>query len=46
MDNNFDWINEHLNDRRFVAADNAHGHSGSGTVFHYHVAREVITGTY
>ncbi|REC94934.1 hypothetical protein [Kushneria indalinina] len=46
MDNALSRVNKRLNDRRFAAADNAHGLSSADTVFHYQVVEEVITGTY
>lgn len=42
----FSTIRERLNNRRFAVANNTHGLSGSGTVFHYLVEGDVITGTY
>ncbi|NWB96788.1 hypothetical protein HX870_06330 [Pseudomonas gingeri] len=39
-------MSERLNNRRFMVADNSHGLSGSGTVFHYHVDENAISGTY
>ncbi|MEE3636503.1 hypothetical protein UIA24_19955 [Pseudomonas sp. AL 58] len=39
-------IRERLNNRRFTVAGNAHGLSGAGTVFHYHVEEDSIWGTY
>jgi hypothetical protein len=39
-------INEQLNNRRFIVAGNAHGVSGAGTVFHYHVENQTVWGTY
>ncbi|WP_438280749.1 hypothetical protein [Pseudomonas alabamensis] len=39
-------IHERLNNRRFTVANNTHGLSGNGTVFHYFVDGGVITGTY
>lgn len=42
----FSQISERLNNRRFTVADNAHGLSGTGTVFHYHVEEDAISGTY
>jgi hypothetical protein len=46
MDNSFPRISERLHNRRFTVADNAHGLSGTGTVFHYHVEEDAISGTY
>ena len=42
----FSTISERLNNRRFAVANNTHGLSGSGTVFHYLVEGDAITGTY
>jgi hypothetical protein len=42
----FFQIGERLNNRRFTVADNAHGLSGAGTVFNYHVEENAISGTY
>ena len=42
----FSQISERLNNRRFTVADNAQGLSGAGTVFHYHVEENAISGTY
>ncbi|MGZ0713526.1 hypothetical protein [Pseudomonas palleroniana] len=39
-------IHQRLNNRRFTVANNAHGLSGAGTVFHYLVEGEAISGTY
>ncbi|KPW43066.1 hypothetical protein ALO87_100927 [Pseudomonas syringae pv. apii] len=39
-------ITERLNNRRFTVAGNAHGLSGAGTVFHYVVEEDAISGTY
>ena len=39
-------IHEQLNNRRFTVANNTHGLSGNGTVFHYLVDGGAITGTY
>lgn len=37
---------QRLNNRRFAVASNTHGLSGSGTVFHYQIEGDVISGTY
>lgn len=42
----FSQISERLNNRRFTVADNSHGVSGAGTVFHYHIEGESISSTY
>lgn len=42
----FSHVSERLNNRRFTVADNTQGLSGAGTVFHYHVAENAISGTY
>ncbi|MCW2271964.1 hypothetical protein D3C77_171390 [compost metagenome] len=42
----FSTISERLNNRRFAVADNASGLSGAGTVFHYQVEGDAISGTY
>ncbi|GFM89403.1 hypothetical protein PSCICO_48020 [Pseudomonas cichorii] len=42
----FSQISDRLNNRRFTVADNAQGLSGAGTVFHYHVEEDAISGTY
>jgi hypothetical protein len=42
----FAQISERLNNRRFTVADNTHGLSGAGTVFHYHVEGNDISGSY
>lgn len=42
----FSQISERLHNRRFTVADNSHGLSGAGTVFHYHVEEDAISGTY
>ena len=39
-------IQQRLNNRRFTVANNAQGLSGSGTVFHYLVEGDAISGTY
>ena len=39
-------LHQRLNDRRFTVANNAQGLSGSGTVFHYLVEGDAISGTY
>ncbi|MFK0088590.1 hypothetical protein ACIQUS_15000 [Pseudomonas sp. NPDC090755] len=39
-------IHERLNNRRFSVANNTQGLSGAGTVFHYQVEGEAISGTY
>ena len=39
-------IHQRLNNRRFTVANNAQGLSGSGTVFHYLVEGDAISGTY
>lgn len=39
-------IHARLNNRRFTVANNTHGLSGAGTVFHYHVEGDAISGTY
>jgi hypothetical protein len=42
----FSQISERLNNRRFTVADNAQGLSGAGTVFHYQVEGDAVSGTY
>jgi hypothetical protein len=42
----FSQVSERLNNRRFTVAGNAQGLSGAGTVFHYHVEENAISGTY
>lgn len=39
-------LHHRLNNRRFTVAHNIHGLSGAGTVFHYLVQGEAISGTY
>lgn len=39
-------IHARLNNRRFTVANNTHGLSGAGTVFHYFVEGDAISGTY
>ena len=39
-------IQQRLNNRQFTVANNAQGLSGSGTVFHYLVEGDAISGTY
>ena len=39
-------IHDRLNNRRFTVAANTQGLSGSGTVFHYQVDGDSISGTY
>ncbi|MGU3306568.1 hypothetical protein ACLBW8_09885 [Pseudomonas sp. M5A4_2d] len=39
-------VHERLNNRRFTVANNNQGLSGSGTVFHYQVEGDAISGTY
>ncbi|MCP1505907.1 hypothetical protein J2Y83_001880 [Pseudomonas marginalis] len=46
METPFSQISDRLNNHRFTVADNAHGLSGAGTVFHYHVEENAISGTY
>jgi hypothetical protein len=46
MEPPFPQISERLNNRRFTVADNAQGLSGAGTVFHYQVDGDAISGTY
>lgn len=46
MPSSFSLLGERLHNRRFAVASNTHGLSGSGTVFHYLVDGEAITGTY
>ncbi|OLF53174.1 hypothetical protein [Pseudomonas chlororaphis] len=46
MEAPFLTINERLNNRRFAVAANTHGLSGTGTVFHYQVEGNAISGTY
>ncbi|MHC8327472.1 hypothetical protein [Pseudomonas sp. LB1P83] len=46
METPFSPISERLNNRRFTVAGNAHGLSGAGTVFHYHVEEDAILGAY
>ncbi len=45
MDTPFCPIHARLNNRRFTVANNAHGLSGAGTVFHYLVEGEAISGS-
>ena len=42
----FSQIGERLHNRRFAVANNTQGLSGAGTVFHYQVEGDVISGTY
>ncbi|CAI8857094.1 hypothetical protein [Pseudomonas sp. IT-P218] len=42
----FSQLSERLHDRRFTVAGNTHGLSGAGTVFHYQVEGDAISGTY
>ncbi|TVT93405.1 hypothetical protein [Pseudomonas sp. RGB] len=46
MQPDFSQLRERLNDRRFAVTTNTQGLSGSGTVFHYRVEGDAITGTY
>ncbi|MFJ7281256.1 hypothetical protein [Pseudomonas sp. NPDC099000] len=46
METPFSQVSKRLNNRRFTVAENAHGLSGSGTVFLYHVEGDAISGTY
>ncbi|NVZ18958.1 hypothetical protein [Pseudomonas costantinii] len=46
MQTPFSQISERLNNRRFTVANNTQGLSGTGTVFHYHVEGDAISGTY
>src|SRR5450830_1921746 len=46
MDTPFSPIHARLNNRHFTVANNAHGLSGAGTVFHYLVEGDAISGTY
>ncbi|MDP9781917.1 hypothetical protein GZ982_25930 [Pseudomonas fluorescens] len=46
MEDFFPRISERLNNRRFVVANNAHGLSGAGTIFHYHAEDGAISSTY
>lgn len=46
MQPTFPQIIERLNNRRFTVAGNTHGLSGAGTVFHYLVEENAISGTY
>lgn len=46
MDISHAQISERLHDRRFTVANNAQGLSGTGTVFHYRVEGDAISGTY
>ncbi|QDH68467.1 hypothetical protein FKZ69_32160 [Pseudomonas azotoformans] len=39
-------IHERLHNRRFTVANNTHGLSGAGTVFHYLVEGDAISSTY
>ncbi|PHN28076.1 hypothetical protein [Pseudomonas sp. ICMP 460] len=39
-------LHQRLNNRRFTVAANTHGLSGAGTVFHYRVEGDAISGTY
>ena len=39
-------IHQRLHNRRFTFANNTHGLSGTGTVFHYCVEGDAISGTY
>lgn len=42
----FSAIGERLHNRRFAVANNTQGLSGAGTVFHYLVDGDAISGTY
>ncbi|TFY85733.1 hypothetical protein DYL61_28995 [Pseudomonas nabeulensis] len=42
----FSQITERLHNRRFAVATNTQGLSGAGTVFHYQVDGDAISGTY
>ncbi|PRA26993.1 hypothetical protein [Pseudomonas poae] len=42
----FSQISERLHNRRFAVANNTQGLSGAGTVFHYQVDGDAISGTY
>ncbi|RKS28027.1 hypothetical protein BJ917_0891 [Pseudomonas sp. WPR_5_2] len=46
METPFSQISERLHNRRFTVAGNAQGLSGAGTVFHYKVEQDAISGTY
>lgn len=46
MQPTFPQIIERLNNRRFTVAGNTQGLSGAGTVFHYLVEENAISGTY
>ncbi|MDD1015055.1 hypothetical protein [Pseudomonas rubra] len=46
MDSHFSQVSERLHNRRFAVANNAHGLSGAGTVFHYQVEGNAISSTY
>lgn len=46
METPFSQISKRLNNRRFTVADNTHGLSGTGTVFHYQVEEGAISGAY
>ena len=39
-------VSERLHNRRFTVAGNTHGLSGTGTLFHYLVEENAISGTY
>lgn len=39
-------VHERLNNRRFIVASNTQGLSGTGTVFHYRVDGDAVSGTY
>ncbi|MBN2976162.1 hypothetical protein [Pseudomonas lactucae] len=42
----FSQLGERLHNRRFAVANNTHGLSGAGTVFHYLVEGDAISSTY
>ena len=42
----FSQLGERLHNRRFAVTNNTHGLSGAGTVFHYLVEGDAISGTY
>ena len=42
----FSQLGERLHNRRFAVSNNTHGLSGAGTVFHYLVEGEAISGSY
>ena len=46
MPTSFSQLGERLHNRRFAVANNTHGLSGVGTVFHYLVEGDAISSTY